>query len=67
MLFIYFAFYLFLAVLGLHFCVQQSCLVNSTDGKAWQATVPGGLKESDMNEHKHNSNEALICLCKNSK
>ena len=33
--------------------LQYSCLENSTDRGAWQATVHGDLKESDMTEHTH--------------
>ena len=32
--------------------LQYSCLENSTDGRAWQATVHGVSKESDMTEHE---------------
>ena len=32
--------------------LQYSCLENSTDGGAWQATVHGISKESDMTEHE---------------
>ena len=31
--------------------VQYSCLENSMDRGAWQATVHGLAKESDMTEH----------------
>jgi len=31
--------------------LQYSCLENPMDGGAWQATVPGVTKDSDMTEH----------------
>ena len=33
--------------------LQYSCLENSMDRGAWQATVYGVAKESDMTEHAH--------------
>ena len=35
---------------GLGYPLQYSCLENSMDRGAWQATVHGGHKESDMTE-----------------
>ena len=32
--------------------LQYSCLINSMDRGAWQATVLGGQKESDMTEQR---------------
>ena len=36
---------------GIGNCLYSSCLENSMDREAWQATVHGGLKELDMTEH----------------
>ena len=33
--------------------LQYSCLEDPMDGEAWQATIHGGHKESDMTERLH--------------
>ena len=37
-----------------------ACLENSMDRGAWWATVPGGLTESDMTEHRQHSSIQYI-------
>ena len=41
--------------------LQDSCLGNSTDRGAWQATVHGGLKESDTTEQQ-STHEIFHCV-----
>ena len=44
--------------------VQYSCLENSMDRGAWQATVHGLAKESDMTEHIARSSK-IVRIYKN--
>ena len=40
--------------------LQYSCLENPVDRGAWQATVYGVTKESDMNYPLNNNNDAIF-------
>ena len=40
--------------------LQYSCLENSTDGGAWQATVCG-IAESDATEHTRTHTDSISC------
>ena len=49
--------------------LQYPCLESPMDGRAWWATVHGGLKESDMTEQVHFtswwiSGKESACHCK---
>ena len=46
---------------GNGYLLQYSCLKNSMDRGAWQATVHGGRKESDMTEHS-NTLDVRFCF-----
>ena len=39
---------------------QYSCLGNSMDRRAWQATVHGGRKESDTTERLHSLDQSVL-------
>ena len=41
--------------------LQHSCLENPMDRGAWQATVQGGQKQSDMTQRLNNNNSNLTC------
>ena len=43
--------------------LQNSCLENSMDRGAWQATVHGVTKELDTTEHTHTHCISHICIC----
>ena len=42
--------------------LQYSCLENSMDRAAWEATVHGVPKESDMTQSLNNNNHTILCL-----